>query len=460
MKLPPDSDVDQKLVWKNSEKQEKQPSSSDSDFEAPSTDSESSQEFISKPRKKGKGGDKKPDIDKSVLEILIDKLDNRKTPIYRKFNEGSGESLKDYLETFEDYCENNLKGGSRFWVDELEEKLSGETLKAFRSVKTNKDGYEDIKRKLLSWFSEMKQARKRRAKMEFNKIQYNSKEPLYLYSNRLEKAFSKAYPNAKAEKNSTLREKYMNTIPKSARNQLSFISFIGNKPITWSHIQELAARRDSQMGEYKCSSSSEEDTDVKEIFINVNRDKPKKKEKKVEVKYDQKKKSFFINGDMNNENPPNVQFSASNFKDKNKRFSNYTRKHEFEKFDQNDNFNQKRPASRNYEGNVYQWRNQNDANRNEMKGRFSVPHSKTNIKSCYRCGRPGHMASHCFATTCADCNQSGHSPKECWAKNPRNFKPKTSENRYQTFKPNYFSAGYNVPKNKMNSQRNDNEESN
>ena len=245
-----------------------------------SGEEESDQELIEeKPSDKKesvkiKGNNNKPtDIDKSILEILVEKIDNRKVPLQGKYDESSGESLTDYLDRFEDYCKDNIRGGNRFWIDELEGKLMGDTLKAFYAIKDVGDSYDSLKSKLLTWFNGMKDMRKKKAKAQFEKATYNSKESLYLYSTRLEKLFRRAYPFGKVSKSSTWRDKYMSTVPyqvKKALSQHMFSDKLNDKSTTWESIQKFARHRDVWVGAKKSDSESDEkDETPNEIVISV-----------------------------------------------------------------------------------------------------------------------------------------------------------------------------------------------
>ena len=124
----------------------------------------------------------------------IARLDNRKIPDPDKFDEKSGEDLRQYLERFEDYCRENFKGDKIFWVGELKRHLSGRLLEAFEATKTVSDTYGGVKAKLLEYYDEMKELRKERNRLLFKNAQYKRGESLYLFSSRLESMFRIAYP--------------------------------------------------------------------------------------------------------------------------------------------------------------------------------------------------------------------------------------------------------------------------
>ena len=69
---------------------------------------------------------------------MAERMDNRKVPECEKFDEEAGHDLEEFLDEFEDYCKENVKGDSKHWIKELENQLSGETLDAFKSFKEYK----------------------------------------------------------------------------------------------------------------------------------------------------------------------------------------------------------------------------------------------------------------------------------------------------------------------------------
>ena len=84
-----------------------------------------------------------------ILEKLVDKLDSRPYLELDSFDDKSGETLKEYLKRFENHCKHNTRGDSKLQIKLLEEKLSGQTLKAFKSFRSKSDRFEDSKRKIL-----------------------------------------------------------------------------------------------------------------------------------------------------------------------------------------------------------------------------------------------------------------------------------------------------------------------
>ena len=69
--------------------------------------------------------------------------------------------METYLNRFERYCEENLRGDRSFWIDELESRLTGETLNAFGAMKDVEDTYDKLKDKLIDWYKAMDDLRKK-----------------------------------------------------------------------------------------------------------------------------------------------------------------------------------------------------------------------------------------------------------------------------------------------------------
>ena len=141
-------------------------------------------------------------------------FDSRMVPEFDKFDERSGETLTEYLIRFERYCQRHIRDDEDAWIRVLKKMLSGDTLYEFEALRDSHDDYYELRYKLMKWDKETKELRKRRAKEQFRRMKHKKNESLYLYSVRLEKTFRLAYPKGNVEKSSTLRDKFVETVPK------------------------------------------------------------------------------------------------------------------------------------------------------------------------------------------------------------------------------------------------------
>ena len=215
----------------------------------------------------------------SDIQLLVrafSRLDGRKVPAQEKFDEKSGQDLKRYLKKFESYCESNYKGDRSLWIGELERHLSGKVLEALRAVRDVDDSYERVKDKLLEWYNNMKDLRKKKNRSRYEQAQFIPGESLYLYSSRLEKLYRVAHPNHNVKTSKSIQEKLQASIPKSARILLSsqIMSYkLNNKKVTWKVIQQCARyydlEREKEHGEERKKGHESEE----EVTISVGQGK-------------------------------------------------------------------------------------------------------------------------------------------------------------------------------------------
>ena len=268
---------------KVSTKQERVESSTEVENDAYDSDEES--EHIStksavsrNSRSRTKKSDKNRDGD--LLRILVERLDNRQVGEHRKYEEGRGQTLEQFMESFEKHCRNGFKEDDDVWVNQLEKHLSGETLEAFKAVTDINDSFDTVKSKLLAWDKDMHESRKKTAKLTFNRATHESGETLFLYSSRLEKLFNLAYPKHKSvEKNSLLIDHYIETLPSYAKQDFTATQRykrLTGEEMTWSVVQKLARLKDAELKDKKVEESK-----VEEIVINVQKSKQPDNQKKI-----------------------------------------------------------------------------------------------------------------------------------------------------------------------------------
>lgn len=252
----------------------------DSDSEDSTTSKDSSESSsivgeIGTRKKKITSGRKMPkreenvNLDTQILINLIKKLDNRAIPQLEKFEEGSSMSLERYLEEFEEYYHENYRGRKYFWLNELEKKLSGRTLEGYRSIRQADDEYEVVKMKLLRWYDEEKELRKKSARKKFDQARMKERESVLMYSNRLLSMFKIAFPKKNYESSETLMNRFRDTIPRKMKNIVDSQMFnlkLVNKKMSFEKIQKCARLFDVENGE---NFQGQEETVVEEIEINL-----------------------------------------------------------------------------------------------------------------------------------------------------------------------------------------------
>ena len=386
--------------------------------------------------------------DRSIIEILVDKIDSRKVPKVAKFDELSGQHLKDYLTKFEDYCTNNIRGGKSFWINELEEMLTGDVLEAFKAIKDVGDSYNKIKTKMLAWYDDMKESRKKKAREQFKNMRFTKGDTLYLFSNKLEKTFKRAYPNKEPERSNTLRDKFIRSIPKAASKQLSsqiFSKKLDDKVTTWSSIQRFARHKDVWAEQSKKEEAENSDT-PQTIFVNTNeildgKNKISRYQSNNNVRYgiyqsnnDQYGNYRSNNDRFNNDRYNNDRFDNERSKDKRNTGANWRDcippKLPYKSYqggDRRDSERRPRRESRDTERQDNQTYPSQTVDRQcytcgrsghisancRTRNRFSAP-PQTEIRRCYTCGRMGHLAKDCKSRIrCYACGKVGHYSSDC-----------------------------------------------
>lgn len=219
------------------EKKKKEISDSDQ-----STDSTSSEDEISFKKATAMKMGKKM-TRPSDWRAIVSRLDSRKAPPICKYSEKTGQTLTAYLTKFEEYCEETFRGSRDLWLSELEDKLDGKCLEAFKSLHEIDDSYDVMKRKLLDWYEDMKEVRREKNKRDFNNARCEERELMHLFSSRLERLFRVAYPRRKVNESKTLRDKFINTVPRNFRKMLKshvMSEMVKGETIRWKAIQKCA----------------------------------------------------------------------------------------------------------------------------------------------------------------------------------------------------------------------------
>ena len=146
-------------------------------------------------------------------------LNSGQIPTMEKFDEESG-SLRDYLESFEVYCHQYFRGLSRYWKGELEDKLAGDALKAFRAENTLDSSWETLKRKLIKSYNSNKTTRITQFRQKFNSVSFDKDQPVHLTAMKLEKLFKVAYPTKSVQHSKTLEDKFLSMVPDKIKTRV------------------------------------------------------------------------------------------------------------------------------------------------------------------------------------------------------------------------------------------------
>ena len=304
----------------------------------------------------------------SLLNQLVKKIDNRTVPDLDKYDEHSGLSLEEYMSRFEEFCGEKFRGKTYLWLNELERHLEERILEGYKSVKQSDDSYESLKAKLLKWYEEEDETRKKAARKNFEKAKIKKEESLLMYSNRILQLYKLAFPNKKDYNYSeTLINKFRNTIPLEAQvpiNQHVFTIKVSNKEVSWELMQRCARVFDVERIHFRKEKKKGEDEDSEEDVIVVNLTKP----------------NNLLNNTWQKKTNNNYREDNNN--------SNYKQ----QRYDDQNTFHDKK---------------------------FVRPPPMSQGQMCNFCGRLGHVFNQCRKRTnaCFSCGKLGHQAKKCWNKN-------------------------------------------
>lgn len=194
-------------------------------------------------------------------------LGGRRAPTIAPYEEDSGVNLRQYLEEFELHCRENVRGNQKFWIGELQSKLSGETLRAYKSIQRKGDTWEAFVDRLVNWYETDSIARKNRFRKVFQSVTRESGEGLFLLATRLEKLFRVAYPNKAANSSKTLMDKFVAIVPEEIATIIKskrVSKRSKNSVLTWEKMLGLIRACDAEPRQSKDS----------EIVINVGTGNP------------------------------------------------------------------------------------------------------------------------------------------------------------------------------------------
>ena len=210
---------------------------------------------------------------KSAAPTVI--ADYRLAPKLEKFKEGG--NIKQFFKMFEEYCRNNVRGSRKFWLGALEDQLEGKVLETFHDLRDEDDEFEDTKEKLIQWYEDTEEVRRKSHKKKFKNAQRRDGDSLYIFSIRLESLFKKAYPTHDVQKSSKLFDRFKKCISRKAREALEsqiLNAKMKGEDIRWKFVQKWAQLRDNLAGvssesESEDANSPKRGRTPKEISINL-----------------------------------------------------------------------------------------------------------------------------------------------------------------------------------------------
>ena len=200
-------------------------------------------------------------------------LDYRQAPKMEKFKEESGGDIKQFFRKFEDYCRKNIRGGRNFWINALDEHLEGSIKETFSQLIDQDDEYEDAKEKLIKWYRDSAEVRKKSHKKKFGKARPKAGESLYLFSIKLASLYKKAYPRHDINRSKKLIQQFKKIIPRKTRELLenqSMTRKMQGRKADWNFIQKCIKLKDNDIDSIDTDSNEESSPEkVREVEINL-----------------------------------------------------------------------------------------------------------------------------------------------------------------------------------------------
>ena len=199
---------------------------------------------------------------------MLSRLDSRQVPKPDAFDDTTGQSLDEFLISFEDYCTQNFKGGPNLWIRELGALLSGDMKMAYEILRVPGDSYQHLREKLRNWRKENKETIEQQSRARFNEAKMLPKESCRLYAGRLEKLYRFAYPqkSARISTSKALQRKYIETVPEEFSRQVitakSFNKTMQHAELLWNDILILASQYDADSKLYNKGRDKTEDNEI------------------------------------------------------------------------------------------------------------------------------------------------------------------------------------------------------
>jgi len=137
-----------------------------------------------------------------------------------KFRSDSGETLVQFLDRYENYCQEMYPESKEGLLPLLGTYLEGETLEVYKTIVRNTWDYEDAREQLLTWFREEKARENKHETKNFTEARIHKNEPITVYALRLEGLARRAFPGCDVIEMPILRQRFLDSVPNQIKMEV------------------------------------------------------------------------------------------------------------------------------------------------------------------------------------------------------------------------------------------------
>ena len=154
-----------------------------------------------------------------MLSQLVVRANRPVTPPLGKFRVERGESLDQFLRSFEEHCEAVYPGGGAERLRLLESHLEGDLLQVYyHTIKVNRD-YQQVKVRLLKWYSDITEQTPLSAESAYQEAVMDPAESVGVYAMRLVDLARQANPGVEVQNLRSLRNKFLAGLREDLRQE-------------------------------------------------------------------------------------------------------------------------------------------------------------------------------------------------------------------------------------------------
>ena len=137
------------------------------------------------------------------------------------FQPDGTQSLRDFLDSFEQYFWKKYSGNAHDMTQKLADFIDGDLLQVYTVKGGRKVEYEKMKEGLLSYYKKQKIGGRKYWKKKLEEAVPEDGEDLMIYGMRLIELAEKAYPTEKKECATQLRSQFLKTVPASVQSSVA-----------------------------------------------------------------------------------------------------------------------------------------------------------------------------------------------------------------------------------------------